>query len=221
MLLSHRYRFIYTKTKKTAGTSVESYFEPFCMAEGEWTARHFREEYVSDSGIIGLRGARPASKCRWWHHMPASLIRKRVGEETWQQYFKFCVVRNPYEKAVSAFYFRRGRTLGEDSSLATARTEFEHWLAAKGPPMDKNKYLIQGQFCLDDVVRYESLREGLERICDRLGVAWEPDRLPSFKAGIRPPGITAKDLYTEKSREIVRQAYQFELDYFGYSFPTE
>ena len=221
MLVSHRYRFIYTKTKKTAGTSVESYFEPFCMAEGEWTPSHAREEHVSEAGIIGHRGGRPPSPCRWWNHMPAGQIRRQVGEEIWQQYFKFCVVRNPYEKAVSAFYFRRGRRLGEGASVETARTEFENWLETKGPPMDKNKYLIRGEFCLDDVMRYESLNEGMQRICDRLGVAWEPDRLPSFKTGIRPPGITAKDLYTEKSREIVRQAYQFELDYFGYSFPTE
>ena len=51
MLVSHRYKFIYTKTRKTAGSSVESYFEPFCMPHGEWTQRHLGEEYVSDVGI--------------------------------------------------------------------------------------------------------------------------------------------------------------------------
>lgn len=35
MLISHRKRFIFTKTAKTAGTSVESYFEQYCMPEGE------------------------------------------------------------------------------------------------------------------------------------------------------------------------------------------
>lgn len=29
MLVSHRYKFIYTKTVKTASTSVESFFERF------------------------------------------------------------------------------------------------------------------------------------------------------------------------------------------------
>ena len=31
MLISHRKKFIFTKTKKTAGTSVESVFETYCI----------------------------------------------------------------------------------------------------------------------------------------------------------------------------------------------
>jgi Sulfotransferase family len=223
MLVSHRYRFIYTKTAKTGATSVESYFEPFCMAEGEWTRSHEREEYVSPSGIVGFRvgfgEVRPVAKHTWWHHMPARLIRRKLGEETWQRYFKFCVIRNPYEKAISAFYYRRRMRRRDSTSIEADRLQFERWLELKGPPIDRNKYVIREQFCLDDVVRYESLRGDLERICNRLGVPWEPEQLPNFKAGIRPPGITAQDLYTERSREIVCQAYAFELEYFGYSFP--
>jgi hypothetical protein len=52
MLISHRYRFICTKTVKTAGTSVENFFEEFCMPEGEWTESHGRDEYESPTGII-------------------------------------------------------------------------------------------------------------------------------------------------------------------------
>ena len=93
MLVSHRYKFIYTKTRKTAGSSVESYFEPFCMPDGEWTQRHFREEYVSDAGIIGFRGnPAKAGDAYWWNHMPARMIRRRLGEDTWRSYFKFCVI---------------------------------------------------------------------------------------------------------------------------------
>ena len=61
MLVSHRYKFIFTKTVKTAGTSIESYFEKYCMPEGEWKESHNREEYVSETGIIGYRGRAPLS----------------------------------------------------------------------------------------------------------------------------------------------------------------
>ena len=123
MLVSHRYKFIYTKTRKTAGSSVESYFEPFCMGEGEWTERHFREEYVSAAGIIGFRG-KPANMgaARWWNHMPARLIRERLGEDTWRSYFKFCVIRNPFEKAISAFYHdKRNDRSGRPRQTGTGR----------------------------------------------------------------------------------------------------
>jgi hypothetical protein len=56
MLIGHRKKFIYTKTAKTAGTSIESYFENFCMPENTWKFSNPREEYVSKEGIIGYRG---------------------------------------------------------------------------------------------------------------------------------------------------------------------
>src|SRR6185312_9079529 len=102
MLISHRYRFIYTKTNKTAGTSVEAYFERYCMPDGEWHPGHARDEYDSEAGVIGYRGENPKNK-RWYNHMPAALIRQQVGETVWNDYYKFCVIRNPWEKAISGF----------------------------------------------------------------------------------------------------------------------
>ena len=122
MLISHRKRFIYTKTVKTAGTSVESYFEPYCMREGEWSFTHARPEYVSETGIIGIRSGEPLELqgATWWNHMPARTIRALIGEEIWNDYFKFCVVRNPFDAMVSAYrYFaatKQRRVVCERSS---------------------------------------------------------------------------------------------------------
>lgn len=55
MLCSHSKHFLYFKTKKTAGTSVEIYFEPYCLPPGSWRPEHARAETVSGFGIIGSR----------------------------------------------------------------------------------------------------------------------------------------------------------------------
>jgi len=107
MLISHKCGFIFTKTVKTGGTSVESYFEPFCMNEGEWTFSHERKEYISEYGIIGHRGQ--PGNYTWYNHMPAKEIKEKIGESIWKNYFKFCVIRNPFDKLVSEFYFERSR----------------------------------------------------------------------------------------------------------------
>lgn len=219
MLISHRHRFIYTKTYKTGGTSVESYFEPFCMAQGEWALSHFRDEYVSGAGVIGFRGTNPPADLRWWNHMPAADIRKQVGDTIWSQYLKFCVVRNPYDKAVSAYFFFQARD-GRPVDAATDSRAFEEWLEQPGPPQDTDKFLIDGQFCLDRVLRYETLNQDLQRLCQNLGLPWQPDRLPTFKSGIRPRGVDLAALYTPRAKAAVQQAYAFELDYFGYDFPA-
>ncbi|QKD83276.1 hypothetical protein HPC62_14680 [Thermoleptolyngbya sichuanensis A183] len=219
MLVSHGHQFIYTKTLKTASTSVEAYFEPFCVEEGAANLARVREESVSAAGIVGYRGPGKPEGCRWWNHMPAAQIREQLGEDLWTRYFKFCVIRNPYEKAISAFYFGRSHAPSAPDSPSSDAAAFEHWLMTHGPPIDRNKYLIDGQFCLDEVIRYESLAADLERICAKLGVPWNPEALPQLKTGTRPKVAIAHALYTNKSRQLVEAAYAFELDYFGYQFP--
>jgi hypothetical protein len=160
------------------------------MPEGEWTQRHFREEYVSDAGIIGFRGkAANAGDAYWWNHMPAQMIRRRLGEHIWSPYFKFCVIRNPFEKAISAFYYWKRRQFRKRRRRKSQKGEwtdqdpqlFENWLERGRGPMDRNLFCIKGQFALDDVIRHEILAADMQRICERLGLPWDPERLPTFK----------------------------------------
>ena len=89
MLISHRKKFIYTKTVKTAGSSIESYFEQYCMPNGDWEFTAGREEpYINETGIIGYRGNKPSNK-EWYNHMPAAMIKDKIGNSTWDNYFKF------------------------------------------------------------------------------------------------------------------------------------
>lgn len=216
MLVSHLHQFIYTKTIKTAGTSVESYFERFCMPDGEWRESHVRDEYVSSAGIVGLRGPLVPEGCLWWNHMPAALIRERLGEKIWASYFKFCVVRNPYEKVLSFFYFERhgGRVAAQPGETDTE--QFEHWLESAGVVVDRDKYFIDGRMCMDSVIRFEMLHADLQRICTRLSLPWRPDLLPEFKRGIRPAAGEVSAVYSPKAAQIVRNTYALEFEYFGY-----
>lgn len=231
MLISHRYGFIYTKTAKTAGTSVESYFERFCMPEGTWQQSHARDQHVSPEGIVGCRRAEIPAGTTWWNHMPAAAIRELIGQEVWDSYFKFCVVRNPFEKCVSAFCH-----LGQDyqlqrhpgfrralSRLRNERPTFEQRrfisYLQNAMPVDRDAYMIDGEFCMDDVIRYESLQAGIERVCRRIGVEYDARFLPTFKAGIRSRRATVDALYTDESRELVERKFAVELQQFGYRFP--
>ena len=106
MLVSHRKHFIYTKTAKTASTSVETYFEPLCLAPGRWTFQHARDETVTDEGIIGYRGADTDGK-RWFNHMSCEVIRAQLGASRWDDYFKFAVIRDPFDKLLSGYFFQQ------------------------------------------------------------------------------------------------------------------
>jgi hypothetical protein len=222
VLVSHLHKFIYTKTMKTAGTSVEAYFERFCMADPDQQVTELREEAVSAAGIIGARSLRANGKnYEWWNHMPAMQIRQKLGPQMFDSYFKFCCVRNPFDKTLSAyFWYDDLRQIDLPRTMPEAE-RFQTWLEEKGPPLDRNKYCIAGRYVMDDVVRHESLPADMERICGKLGVAWEPERLPKFKVGVRPEGRTFDEMYTPRARALVREKYAFELELFGYDFPAE
>ncbi|WP_297802303.1 hypothetical protein, partial [Arenimonas sp. GDDSR-1] len=109
-------RFLYFKTKKTAGTSVEIYFEPHCLPPGSWRPEHARAETVSAYGIIGSRMHGRSNTDVWFNHMPAVLVREHLGHEIFNAYYKFCVIRNPYDKMVSRFWWNLRHS--EDERLA-------------------------------------------------------------------------------------------------------
>lgn len=241
MLVSHRKSFIFTKTVKTAGTSVESYFERWCMPEGEWKQLHVRDEHISDAGIIGERSARP-SNARWYNHMSAYNIRKQLGHDIWDEYFKFTVVRNPFDKLVSGFFmFNRPQT-GERSGEDEIRC-FRAWLQNFGELaimnkslieahdvphylkpielslVDRDKYLIDGEECVDHFIQYESLVPDIKNLCEKLRIPFEAQQIPEFKKGIRHHRIPIREYFDSQSQEIVQDLYAWEISRFGYSLP--
>ncbi|RMH18328.1 MAG: hypothetical protein D6698_07185 [Gammaproteobacteria bacterium] len=230
MLVSHRKKFIYTKTAKTAGTSVELFFEPYCLPANSISHSHERGTYVGESGIVGYRG-RNSFGHKWFNHMPAYRIKQLLGEEVWEEYFKFCVIRNPFDRLVSAFYhcervraeplrldnLRRKWRFGKVRVQGTTEIErFRSWLAAGGDMNDRDKYLIDGKVCVDYFIRYDSLSEGVQDVCTRLGISYDPERLPRLKSGLRNNVIPLEDYYDAKSIELVRSRYALEIEMFGF-----
>jgi hypothetical protein len=222
MLVSHRHRFIYTKTAKTAGTSVEVYFEPFCIDEpSNSNVAHGGPARVSGAGIIGYRGPRRPSDCVWWNHMPAADIKRLLGDETWNAYFKFCVIRNPYDKVISFFYFLRNRARIQIDSTLSEREQFQHWVMQGRLSVGRDRYVIDGKFCLDDVIRYERLEAEMERICQRIDVPWVPSAFLRLKTGKRPRSSNIDNMYSAEAAEVVRRQYAFEFEQFGYATDLE
>jgi len=191
------------------------------MAQGEWASSHFRDEYISPSGIIGYRGPEPPAHTVWWNHMPAAKIKQLLGDNVWSSYLKFCVIRNPYDKAVSAYYFWKYQNNIPQIANRRESEDFENWLHQHGAQTDTDKFVIDNAICMDYIVRYDSLHDDLQELCRRLNIPWEPDRLPSFKSGIRPKEISLDALYSERSRRIVEATYAFEISQFSYQFPQE
>ncbi len=223
MLISHLHRFIYMKTFKTGGTSVEIYFERYCTDPAlEFQARHERDSETSKWGVIGARGNSFVPGRTWYNHMPAGRVRALIGPELWNSYYKFCVVRNPFDKIVSSFWHHLPpdeRLDLQSADFDTVRTHFQQWLTATDHPMDRNAFTISGLPVLNRYVRYEDLHAGLQGVCRDLSLPWDPLQLGRFKSDTRLRTEPYGEYYDRTSMALVSNLYTWELDYFGYAMP--
>jgi len=218
VLVSFHKRFIYTKTNKTAGTSVEIFFEPYCLPPEGYEQAHFRGETVTDYGVVGFRGANMPADTIWYNHMPAERVREFLGSEVWDECFKFCTIRNPFDKLVSMYSFQMSRRKQNPLSpeFSAVRRDFLDWVKARRFVGDKDKYMIDGSVCVDYFIRFENLLNDLAEVCQKLGIERDVSELESFKSRSRVNDQHFSEFYDSEARQIVAEAYAFELDRFGY-----
>lgn len=209
MLISHRYKFIYIKNRKVAGTSIEAFFERYCLSpEQEIThaSKHERTAYISSHGIIGSRQTK--SRGKWFGHLPASAIQTYIGKKAFNRYYKFCVVRNPWDKVVS-HYRSRGTKYKE-------RISFEqHVHITKN--LDWWIYTINNTPVCNFYIRFENLEEGIRKVTKKLGISnYIKYSLPTYKQRLEK--VDYKIFYTQKTQNIVARQYKDEIKLFSYTF---
>jgi hypothetical protein len=219
MLISHVRKFVYLKTIKTGGTSVEIYFEPWCVEPGKrMQERHFRDAESSPWGVVGSRGEQ--NDPIWYNHAPARQIRELIGEALWHEYYKFGVVRNPFDKVVSLFWFNTAppvRELLTHADFSVVRKTFAEWIRLASLPLDRSIYTIGDEPALDYFVRFEALHAGLECVCRHLAIPWEPERLGRYKSEYRARKEHFSEYYSPDAAARVRNEFAWDLEYFGYS----
>ena len=211
------------KTFKTGGTSVEIYFERYCTdPDREFQEREERKTEISKWGIIAGRGQSSLLDRTWYNHMPAERVLQLIGPQLWNEYYKFCVFRNPFDKIVSSFWHNLQDTVRLDLQHATfdaVRECFQDWVRTADHPSDLNVFTIRGQPAMDRFVRYEDLQNELAAVCGHLGLPWDPSRLGRYKSGTRVRDEPFKHYYDRSAADVVRELYKWEFEYFRYDEP--
>lgn len=213
MIVSHARGFIFLKTRKTAGTSVEIALSKVCGPEDIITMISPEDEQLR--AAAGGRGPQnfqaPPLPRRAFNHMSARLARDVVGTRVWRSYYKFAIERNPWDAVVSLYYWKyKDRETLPDFEQYVA----EEWIEQLAN--NQRMYRIRGRLAVDRVLRYENLADELGEVWEHLGLPGTPD-LPHAKGQARPAGHY-RDLYTDASRERVRQVFAGVIETFGYEF---
>lgn len=202
MIISHKFKFIFIKTRKTAGTSIEVYLSELCGPDD-----------IVTPIIPHAPPHSPRNYEGFYNHMPGYTIRAQVGSSVWNTYHKFCVERNPWDKVLSHFSMMRSRSNGA--------LTFEQYMLVQHFPVNFPMYTEPSDseaVIVDEILRYEALSEGLSRTFKRLGIPFSGDLGVYAKAGHRTDLRHYTDIYSPEQAELVRKAFSTEIKLNGYSF---
>lgn len=208
MIISHKHKFIFIKTNKTAGTSIEIALSKFCGPEDIITPISIEDEDIRQK--LGYRG--PQNYGNFYNHISAKEIKENINENIWQEYFKFCVERNPWDRFISFYYFRNSKE---------PRTELNSYI---DDPIVNNlkkygyyNYTINDKVVVDKVCLYENLKEDLREVSKLLGLTTMPE-LPNAKGGFRKDRRHYREVLDLTTKDKIAKIFSQEIDLFSYKF---
>ena len=230
MIISHKHKFIFIKTNKTAGTSVEIALSMLCGPHDIITPVSPKDEKVRRK--LGARGPQhyrwPLRELRgqglykllvkgmwekrFFNHMGAELISEHIDKDVWDSYYKFCIERNPWDRVVSFYYwaYKDGK-----------RPDFETYIHGKKIMRLKRRgiglYTIDGEVIADRICRFERLREDLDLVRKDLGIE-DSLELPRTKVQTQKKKAPYQDYYTDTTRQRVAELFDREIDLMDYRF---
>lgn len=146
-------------------------------------------------------------------HMDAKSVRARMNPATFDRLRKVSIVRNPWDREVSLYYWHT-RNMKHPPNFSSFVKRWE-----RNPERKTfNIYSIDGRVVANDIWRYERLSEDYTNFVQSLGVKDVP-LLPRMKAAIRPKRERGyQSLYHDETRDVVARRYAHEIALFGYTF---
>ena len=205
-MLSLTHKFLFVHVPKTGGNSVQDFLRKYSADLFVRTAPH-------QDGVerFELR----SSRYKTVKHSTLRDYQREYGPELLAQLFKFCCVRNPWDRCISYFFSpHRGQIAWNRAaflSLVEEKVKPLRYYASIDPGKDDGSIALCVQN-FDFVIRYEQFQADFDIACQRLNVPIStlPRRNASGKDDYRK-------YYDSQTADFVFAKFSDEITYFGYS----
>lgn len=217
MIVSHQHKFIFLKTRKTAGTSLEIGLSEYCGPEDIITAIS-RPDQETRAGL-GFRGPQNhMSPKRFWqrsrplfkNHNTAAQVKSALSDDIWRDYFKFTLERNPFDKAISSYWW--------STRSAAVRPDLASFL--RSSPVNGlsnwSIYTIEDRLAVDFVVRFETMSQDLLTLQQKLGIG--PIRMVRAKGSHRIDRRPYREVLSASDRSLIERVCAREMKEFSYDW---
>ena len=239
MIISHKYKFIFLKPYKVAGSSFEFALSSI-LSSGDvvtYLSPDEEKKRLKELGVRESRNKKPLvdliknfsrqnkrdlRSLRWpklFHpHASAEEVRDFLGQTTWDEYTKISIVRNPWDYLLSFYYWNHS---GEP------RKPFEGWVFDNRHIIGLNnyQYYCQGKCVIDIFLRFEHLLDDVNKLpfCGENVCAIKTQlSRTQFKSGFRNNSKSVEAEMLESASfvdPIINSLCKIEIDEMNYKRP--
>jgi len=249
MIISHKHKFIFLKTRKTASTSIEIFLSQHCdkddiftpIGEGEdirkeqniFPQNYFKHELSAKILFLMKNTSKPLHPFL----KKSSYLRalKRPNQKFGEHMLGYEVRENIGEEIWNSYYkfcFERNPWdklvsnyfWNKNAKKKVDEISFNDYLKTDvGKAFREYNYSIytyQDEVIVDFVGKYENLKDDLLKVCNKIGIDFDGE-LPKAKSKYRPKEHHYSYYYNDKTRELIRNHFKKEIELHGYSFENK
>ena len=208
MLISDSHEFIFLRMRKVASTSMKAILLPMCLPRPEGRIAHLKSRAKLE---------RDYQKNVFRAHDDIQAAQKRMSPETFNRYFKFAFVRNPWDRLVSEYNFLLERPAHGRHARVKKLDGFKQFIQMQIPRKDAYQVNMlcdrQGDLLMDFVGKLENLDQDWQTACAGAGIPYQA--LPHRNVTERKP---YKDYYDSESIQLVSKHWAREIELFEYTY---
>jgi len=175
---------------RTGGSTIKQIFEGHVMPSGHKTWDRVRTQYE-----------------------------KSNNEATWDQVYKFTMIRNPWARYLSLFSYR----CTHDSTREFTKERFTSWLLGAPTNMTAGEVIAEHVHELDFIGKFEAYESELVHLATDLAaflqteITLDFNTVPHENAGTYPY-YDWRPYYTDNMAKVVAELGAWEIRYYDYGF---
>ncbi len=160
-------------------------------------------------------------------HLPAHQMREILTSDVWNSIFTFTIVRNPWDRLLSSYYYRKNRVknLPEDMDFKKYVFELYHFMNHKNSPLFlyHGYYYSAAEYILDEkedkiinfIGKYENREEDIRYIGEKLNIPKFGSLHIQKAREIQEP---YSKFYDDEMAQMVGKLYEKDIKLFDYKF---
>ncbi len=207
MLISDSHQFVFVHIRKAAGTSLRQILEKVALPKNN----NLWYKFLSRNGF-----AIDYHKYSFRKHANLLEAERSMPEDRFKQYFKFAIVRNPWDRLVSEYeYIKTQHTHSRYKKLHTMNfTEFVAYQAKRPAAHQVNALQLKnGEMGMDYIGKLETLDESLAFVGEKIGLSFA--ELPHINQVKRRD---YRSYYDDALIEQVAKKWERDIKAFDYQF---